>query len=54
MLLVILILLFAAAGGFLGDLLRLAGWVIVFFVGLGVVASLALYVMIQRLKDRFQ
>jgi len=38
-LLVVLILVVAAAGGFLGDVLRLAGWIVLTLVALGAFAG---------------
>ena len=46
--LVLLILVFAAAGGFLGDLLELAGMVILVMVALGAAAGVLLSVWVRR------
>jgi len=53
LLLVILILVLAAAGGFLGDLLELAGWIIVFFALMGAVLAFIVYRWVGRLRTRF-
>lgn len=52
LILLILLIVFAAAGGFLGDFLRLAGWVILFFVILGAAVGLVLYLAWQRLTRK--
>ncbi len=50
---VLLIVLLAAAGGFLGDLLEFAGWVIVVLVAVGALIGLALYAGYKKVKRRF-
>lgn len=54
LLLIVLVLALAAAGGFLGDLLQVAGWIIVVLVALGAVVGLAAYLWIRRLLERLR
>ncbi len=53
-LLVVLIMVVAAAGGFLGELLELAGWAVLVFVVLGAIVGFlawwALRSFLERLK----
>lgn len=48
---VLLILLLAAVGGFLGDLLEFALWGIVVLAALGAMMGLVLYRAFQRFKS---
>ncbi len=50
--LIILILALAAAGGFLGNLLEAAGWIIAFLVVIGAVLGFLASRWVKRLLDR--
>lgn len=52
LLLVVLIAALAAAGGFLGDLLEVAGWVVVSLVALGAIVGFLLYKWAKRVVSR--
>jgi hypothetical protein len=52
MLLIVLALLLAAAGGFLGDFLELAGWLILILALSGALLAFFLYMGFRKLKDR--
>ena len=51
-LLVVLVLVVAVAGGFLGDLLELAGLLIVVLAVMGALAGAALWFLLKRLLAR--
>jgi hypothetical protein len=50
--LVLLVLLLAVAGGFLGELLELAGWIILVLALAGASLGLLLYAAYRKVKAR--
>jgi len=54
LLLVVLLVALAAAGGFLGDLLQLAGWLVLVLVAVGAVAGFLLYRWVERVTRRWR
>lgn len=52
MFLLVLILVFAAAAGFLGDLLEFALWAILFLIAIGALAGYLLYRLIAGMPKR--
>ncbi|MDP8992425.1 MAG: hypothetical protein M3N31_05130 [Actinomycetota bacterium] len=54
LLLVVLVIALAAAGGFLGDLLEVAGWALVLLMALGAAVGLLLYRWAKRVVSRWR
>lgn len=52
MTLLVLIVVLALAGGFLGDLLELAAWLVLLLALLGAVAGYVLYRSFAKVRDR--
>ncbi len=52
--LIVLVIVLAAAGGFLGDLLEAAGWVIVVFVIFGAILGSLAYLWVRRALGRMR
>lgn len=52
MILLILVIILAAAGGFLGDLLKLAGWIIAVLAIMGAVAAYFIHRTWERFKTK--
>lgn len=52
MLLLVLIVILAAVGGFLGDLLELAFWIVLILVALGGILGYLLYRWFEDLRSR--
>ncbi len=52
MVLLLLILVLAAVGGFLGDFLQLAGWLIFTFAAVGAIGAWLLYRWFDRLRSQ--
>lgn len=50
--LVVLVVVLAALGGFLGNLLEFAAWLVGLLVALGVVIALLVYWAFRRVRDR--
>ncbi len=53
MFLLLLVLVLAIAGGFLGELLEFAAWLIAVLAVIGAVIGFLAYQFVQRLKDRW-
>jgi len=51
-LLIVLILVVAAAGGFLGELLELAGWVVLVLALIGAVVGFLLWRVLRSVLDK--